>query len=639
MSASVHYEDPHLTVWLGDAREALAAMPAESVNCVVTSPPYWGLRDYGIPPSVWGDRSDPPTHVHEWTEQAKRVEQGSCACGAWLGCLGLEPTPEMFVEHLVEVFREVRRVLRKDGTVFLNMGDSYATGAGAVGSRPGGGAQGDNWHGATTSPNRMPIAGLKPKDRVMIPARVALALQADGWWLRDEIVWAKSNPMPSSVRDRTTPAHEMVYLLTKSARYHYDGAAIAEPMAGSSIARINQPNFDAQSGGPKDYANGTNPNQSARKALENVARAHRRTPAGWNVNHDKPNNLGRYEQRAPATYREAQLPGSVSDSTERQRVGLNARWDESEAKGTAPLTRNKRSVWTVATQPYPEAHFATFPEALIEPMILAGCPALVCATCGTAVDSHDAVRLQSVRSGILGVPVADGPNPLLQSGVRHDREAPAGPGLRGVRPPVGQESVLRADVREPGDSADQADDNGADPHGQGLHRPLPPGPPDGHENGLRAGASSRNGRGARPDAVADRSRRPHQHGQGRQQAGEPAGHDEEGPRRSLEPRPDQDGDLPGLREPLPVTWPCRQCGADLAAAGGSRRGVVLDCFGGSGTVAVVAQRLGRRAVLVDLSPEYVEQMIRRVAAARGAGKGPAVDMPVPFAADGLWSAS
>lgn len=460
-----HYEDPHLTVWLGDTRAALAAMPAESVDCIITSPPYYSLRDYGIEPVVWQDQSDPLTHVHEWGERIveratnhtdkrrwqhtrngrdeeqpteKRVAwlrsdigQGAfCACGAWRGQLGLEPDPLMFIGHIVEVFRAARRVLRKNGTLWLNMGDSYA--AKTRSPNAGGSYQGDRRSYREGRPARAygPDVGFKNKDRMMIPARVAIALQEDGWWLRDEIVWAKPNPMPSSVEDRTTPAHEMVYLLTKAARYHYDAAAIREATTGPDDER-NRFGARLDVGLPQ----GKTPDRRRNRPRVKV-------PGGWDVAPGAHGTVHR-SGRTVATYRESALPGQVSDSTERQRVGLNARWDASEANGAAPAGRNKRSVWTVATEPYPEAHFATFPTKLIEPMILAGCP-------------------------------------------------------------------------------------------------------------------------------------------------------------------------PG--------------------------GVVLDCFGGSGTVAVVAQRLGRKAALIDLSPEYVEQMIRRVAAARGAGDGPAVDMPVPFAADGLWAA-
>lgn len=184
-------------ILIGDCRERLGEVEAGSVHTCVTSPPYFGLRDYGVD-----------------------------------GQIGLEPTPAEFVAELVEVFREVRRVLRDDGTLWLNLGDSYAGSWGARGRGEGTNAARPDLeakHG-TSAPNRNGFRpwGVKPKDRMMMPARVALALQADGWWLRDEIVWHKPNPMPSSVGDRTTPAHEMIYLLTKAERYHFDASAIAE---------------------------------------------------------------------------------------------------------------------------------------------------------------------------------------------------------------------------------------------------------------------------------------------------------------------------------------------------------------------------------------------------------------------------
>lgn len=177
----------------GDALETLQTLPNGVFNTCVTSPPYWGLRDYGE-----------------------------------AGQIGLEETPDQYVDRLVAVFAEVRRTLRDDGTLWLNLGDSYATGAGKVGQCPGGGEQGQRWRGARTSPNRLPIPGLKPKDLVGIPWRVAFALQSDGWYLRSDIIWAKPNPMPESVTDRPTKAHEYVFLMSKSARYYYDAEAIAE---------------------------------------------------------------------------------------------------------------------------------------------------------------------------------------------------------------------------------------------------------------------------------------------------------------------------------------------------------------------------------------------------------------------------
>lgn len=286
-------------------REGLP-LAGDSVHCVVTSPPYWGLRDYG--------------HA---------------------GQIGLESTPEEYTATMVDVFQEVRRVLRPDGVCWLNLGDTYATGAGKVGECPGGGAQGEHWRdgyrghrapsgknapaqramGPTVQPNRLPLAGLKPKDLVGIPWRVAFALQAAGWYLRADVIWHKPNPMPESVQDRPSKAHEYIFLLTKSADYFYDWAAIQEP--GSMAHSV--PSADKTR--PT-----TTPGKPPHSGLDKQ-RGHKRTHEGFR---DRLDSMSKAEQCA------------------------------------AP--RRKRSVWTVATIPYAGAHFATFPEKLIEPCILAGCP-------------------------------------------------------------------------------------------------------------------------------------------------------------------------------------------------------------------------------------------------------------------------
>ena len=299
-----------------DVIDGLRQLPDESVHTCITSPPYWGLRDYGVE-----------------------------------GQIGLEATPAAFVARMVEVFTEVRRVLRADGTCWVNLGDSYATGAGKVGGAPGGGEQGARWAGyrgahskvnsgkaayrlpdadgigPMTQPNRLPIAGLKPKDLIGIPWRVAFALQADGWWLRSDIIWAKPNPMPESVTDRPTKAHEYVFLLTKSERYFYDAEAIKEPASVNSHGGL-QPNAGA-----------------------------------------KQNAIGQQQGKTTLGMR----------PVGRAQPGVYSTRPQSEPRGPASnfgefASRNKRSVWTVPTSPYPEAHFATFPPDLIEPMILAGCP-------------------------------------------------------------------------------------------------------------------------------------------------------------------------------------------------------------------------------------------------------------------------
>ncbi|MBN9267542.1 MAG: site-specific DNA-methyltransferase [Hyphomicrobium sp.] len=262
-------------ILIGDCRERLSELSDQSVHCCVTSPPYFGLRDYG----------------HD--------EQ-----------IGLEPAPEEFVAALVEVFREVRRVLRDDGTVWLNLGDSYASQGGAARGGYDGGilASRPNKAGKACRARVANVGGLKPKDLIGIPWRVAFALQADGWYLRQDIIWHKPNPMPESVRDRCTKAHEYIFMLSKCPRYFYDAEAIKEPAATSDKRKWTDGGLDKQ-------------------------RGHGRRHAGFN---------GRYAERI-------------------------------EREG-APETRNKRSVWTVATKPFKGAHFATFPPDLIEPCILAGCP-------------------------------------------------------------------------------------------------------------------------------------------------------------------------------------------------------------------------------------------------------------------------
>lgn len=324
-----YYADAHLTVYVGDCREVMADMPAESIHCVVTSPPYWGLRDYGV-----------------------------------AGQLGLEPTPEEYVANLVAVFREVRRVLRADGTVWLNLGDSYA------GSGPSGAAyqsettkrraDGDGTDGVFRVSKRLaergltyaekkpvPPPGLKPKDLVGIPWRVAFALQADGWYLRSDIVWSKPNPMPESVTDRPTKAHEYLFLLSKAPRYYYDAEAVRERAeSGPSDLRKMAEGRERIGGLVKEQ---TDPRLKA-SALTNIGR--KRSVGG--------------KQLASAQ--------ASSAATERRMGGFNDRWDASENNGTAPAGRNLRSVWTIATQPYPGAHFATFPEKLVEPCVKAGCP-------------------------------------------------------------------------------------------------------------------------------------------------------------------------------------------------------------------------------------------------------------------------
>jgi DNA modification methylase len=283
---------------VGDARTALAELDAGSVQTCVTSPPYFGLRDYG----------------HE-------VQ------------IGLEQTPEAYVSELVAVFREVRRVLKDDGTLWLNLGDSYCTNAGQYGGLQGRtGQRASRRYTASIASRKGRAEGAKPKDLLLIPSRVALALQADGWYVRSDVIWSKQNPIPESVTDRPTKAHEYVFLLSKRSRYYYDGDAIREPLAPSSVARLSQPTLAQQAGSDRVPGKTNGPMKAV-----------------------PPRRSGNKER----TYGDDRgRPGS--------HLAGNVPWEDD---GTG---RNARTVWTIATQPFKGSHFATMPPALAERCIKAG---------------------------------------------------------------------------------------------------------------------------------------------------------------------------------------------------------------------------------------------------------------------------
>ncbi len=285
-----------MKILTGDAFEMLKTLPDESVHCCVTSPPYYGLRDYGID-----------------------------------GQLGLEASPLLYVERLVNIFRQVKRVLRSDGTLWLNLGDSYASngkkinsnGQGKSGLMKDGRPEEGRLHSNSvikTKNMSLPAIqhGVKVKDLLGIPWRVAFALQDDGWYLRQDIIWAKPNPMPESVKDRCTKSHEYIFLLSKSAKYFYDADSVQETFADSRMGN--------------------------------------------------PGGGGNYIKRVTAT-------GFRNDG---ESLGVGVWNDDGSHSG-----RNKRDVWSITTKPYSAAHFATFPPELPETCIKAGAPQQVCDQCGS----------------------------------------------------------------------------------------------------------------------------------------------------------------------------------------------------------------------------------------------------------------
>jgi DNA modification methylase len=290
----------------GDVMDRLADIPDDSVHCCVTSPPYWGLRDYGVD-----------------------------------GQLGMEPTLAEHIDAMVRVCREIRRVLRPDGTFWLNYGDCYATspnGRSAADTK----ATGNDDRTFRDKPFSTIQGTLKPKDLCMVPSRLAIALQEDGWWVRSEIIWGKPNPMPESVTDRPATAHEKIFLLTKSARYAYEADAVRQSMAEARLSRLAQ-DVEGQKG--SDRANGGRKTNGPMKAVGGPHRT------------DKQHGHGR------------------------RHSGFNARWDAMSREEQQANGRNLRNfepapvdVWPIATRPFSDAHFATFPPELVERCLKAGCP-------------------------------------------------------------------------------------------------------------------------------------------------------------------------------------------------------------------------------------------------------------------------
>jgi len=418
----------------GNALDVLRRGPDESVHCVVTSPSYFGLRDYGTARWEGGDL----TCGHKRRNERPRIEGKQSAatagsrnamggpsndaqaagracfkdvcgkCGAHRvdAQIGLEKTPEEYIARLVEVFREVRRVLRDDGVMFIVIGDSYVGGKGASGM--GSQEYQDERVKRGTSINRIqqtggpgqtrPLddrailrsCGLKPKDLVGIPWMLAFALRADGWYLRQAIVWAKLNPMPESVRDRCTRSHEMIFMFAKSQRYFYDADAIKEPVKESSLKRLNQPSFDTQTGGSADYGtSGVNANRSMRKALTNFkvavfggANKH----AGYGTRrHSGRKDSGNYVAVGANKRDVWMIPASPSNwdfcaacetlyaGSERSTIPRRIAADGKVVRTCPKCKREDRWV----------AHFAAYPAALIEPCIKAGTSEYgVCPKCG-----------------------------------------------------------------------------------------------------------------------------------------------------------------------------------------------------------------------------------------------------------------
>ena len=342
-----------MKIKIGNCLDVLKKMPAKSIHTCVTSPPYWGLRDYG---------ND--------------------------GQLGLEKTPKEFVDNLVKVFREVKRVLRDDGTLWLNLGDSYSSGGRT--STTNQTVRGDKDYGVTRP---AVCKNIKPKDLVGIPWKVAFALQEDGWYLRQDIIWNKPNPMPESVKDRCTKAHEYIFLLSKQPKYYFDNESIKDKSLTQNIQSNNQKlskykNFEEE----KKYRQGihhkrgeniviSRPKLPSKKQFLDFIKS--RTNANFLVENTniKKTTIEHWFRNDdgfsfPKKDDWLKINDLVNDWSEEYN-SINYALTYEETHFDTVITnesKNKRSVWTVTTKPYKEAHFATYPPDLIEPCILAGCP-------------------------------------------------------------------------------------------------------------------------------------------------------------------------------------------------------------------------------------------------------------------------
>jgi DNA modification methylase len=554
---TLFHRDAWLEQYLGDAEAVLASLPAESVHCVVTSPPYWNLRDYGV-----------------------------------AGQLGLELTPELYVDRLVAIFREVRRVLRSDGTVWLNLGDTYSAGGRSSYDQ----ATPNRGNRASARAPRH-SAGLKPKDLVGIPWMVAFALRADGWYLRRDVIWSKPNPMPESAEDRPSTSHEYLFLLTRSERYFYDAEAIRE----------------AATSGPSDL----------RKMAEALPRIgglvleqdDRHLKASARTNVGRKRSVGGAPLRIPT--------GWNAGATEADRDG---RFAGGVAAVDARPGRSKRSVWTIATEPFPGAHFATFPTKLVEPCILAGTSARgVCPACGAPWIRELATEYSAITDN------SDVEGEALAVGRQFRERAVRSSSTTGWRPSCSHSAGLEPDDLDVIVSPLVTVREGAEAD-----------PVDGRASGTRR-------RGLDRTRMADEGQRPMARFEQRAYARQlrallrpdlEALAAEAGPAFAHYLRTDRAGARP-IPGSLLEAWIARGVLEPVSlpelVAEQPVPATVLDPFGGSGTTALVAERLGRRAILIDVSADYAAMALERVAVGRRDGSGAAIDMPLPAPDDSLWA--
>jgi DNA modification methylase len=672
-----YFESNLATLYRGDVRAVLAELPPASIHMAVTSPPYWGLRIYDGEPLIWGGS---PDCTHQWEagvlvhdnlryrgegsvvsnnlnaeiRPGNEIPEQTCKlCGAWRGFYGLEPTPELYVDHTVEILRAIRRVLRPDGLVFWNIGDSYCGG-----NRVTDKAQGlspDNARDLPLDyrPSRA-MSGhptIKPKDLVLIPYRVALAAQADGWVVRSDIIWTKPNGMPESVDDRPGHTHEYVFMFT---------------MSNKAIFWTHRELPGVR----------TRPKADWRWLNRITGEEATAPPANWKEKIPCPECAGTGKLSFTVGF------GTIEETCEacdgKGAVKLWRRFNLWEAHDyfydneavRVPYTdarrpgrdirpndsgRNLRSVWEIPTVAYTGAHFAVFPPELPETCIKAGTSENgVCSVCGAPysrvvrVKSNTRDRQVGIgqdseegRKGRAGEVATEtvGFRPTCGCGIftcescaivlEYDE-------IRGWRygttaehrgdkkdlstmptsiyPERSAEQLLQSEMSDETRSRKTEECEGLGAESKGAYPTVPSRPSDGDQRRLRNGASPDNGGTFGEATVTERNSTPQEQHEGRQPDRE-FGADGKTPARQTKETNNKAGDnLSSLRAINNSTPLCPHCQKALQRTPFPRKSsIVLDCFGGSGTTAEVAQRLGRRAILIEQSIKYCDLAVGRLA--------------------------
>jgi len=371
-----------ISIKIGNSFDLIKELPNNYIDCVVTSPPYWGLRDYKTEPIIFDGN---PKCQHEWNSSGligqstaptkwkkadivfKQQEGYFCSlCGAWRGQLGLEPTPEFYIKHMLDFFDNVKLKLKDEGNCFVNLGDTFFASGGAGGDYNDGGLK-EGQPKYKQGNNKHPF--LKPKSLCMIPSRFAWGMIERGWILRNEIIWSKPNHMPESVTDRLTKAHEVVYHFVKQGRYYYNLDVIRKPLANSSIERISQKTVFDQIGGLKQELLRGNPDSGNASRCNKMVQSLAKKYKGKFEDCENPESFGRPMARTQRTKFDEEGNKNASSLTNSRDYYRNNGLVEGHPNG-----KNPGDVWSISTQPYNEAHFATFPLELVRRPILSGCP-------------------------------------------------------------------------------------------------------------------------------------------------------------------------------------------------------------------------------------------------------------------------